>query len=264
MKRLLAALALGALLTLPAARAVTLTLDGQVLDSAAPVYNDTTFVPLRTVVQALCPGAQVEWTGDRAAVYAGDLELTAAPGDDALVCNGERISLPAPVRLEDCRTLVPVRPLAALFGARVDWDPLADQVALTTAAPMAAEEEVHDDDAVYWLSRVISAESQGECWEGKVAVGNVVLNRVKSPDFPDTIYGVIFDDRWGGQFEPVRNGSIYHEPTRESVQAAIACLNGENTVGESLYFLAPDLTDNHWTMENRTYVTTIGAHWFYL
>ena len=94
-------------------------------------------------------------------------------------------------------------------------------------------------------------------------MGNVVLNRVKSPDFPDTIYGVIFDDRWGGQFEPVRNGTVYDEPTAESVEAARLCLEGVNTAGDSLYFLAPHLTDNHWTMENRTYVTTIGCHWFY-
>ena len=94
-------------------------------------------------------------------------------------------------------------------------------------------------------------------------MGNVVLNRVRSTEFPDTIYGVIFDDRWGGQFEPVRNGTVYHTPTEESVRAAVACLNGEHTVGDSLYFLAPALTDNHWTMENRDYVTTIGAHWFY-
>ena len=46
-------------------------------------------------------------------------------------------------------------------------------------------------------------------------MGNVVLNRVASPDFPDTIYGVIFDDRWGGQFEPVRNGTVYQEPTED-------------------------------------------------
>ncbi|UQT50756.1 cell wall hydrolase [Flavonifractor plautii] len=47
-----------------------------------------------------------------------------------------------------------------------------------------------------------------------------------SPDFPDTIYGVIFDDRWGGQFTPVRNGTIYQEPTEQSIQAAKLCLEG--------------------------------------
>ena len=145
-----------------------------------------------------------------------------------------------------------------LLGGTAEWDRYFQGAAVTS--PDAAYNAVD----FYWLSRIISAESRGEPMEGQIAVGNVVLNRVASPDSPDTIYGVIFDDRWGGQFEPVRNGTAYNTPTQESVQAAIACLAGENTVGESLYFLAPELTDNHWTMENRPYVTTIGAHWFYL
>lgn len=121
-----------------------------------------------------------------------------------------------------------------------------------------------DADAVFWLSRIISAESKGESLQGQIAVGNVVLNRVKSPEFPNTIYGVIFDDRWGGQFEPVRNGTIYLEPTEQSILAAKQCLSGVNNIGNCLYFLAPDLAQNFWIPQNRKYVTTIGCHDFYL
>ena len=257
LKRQLAALALGGLFLLSApAQAAVLTLDGEPLNTGdALIYENTTFVPLRNVIQELLPGSAVWWEDGRAAVQAEGISLTAQPGDNALVYNGSRVDLPQSVRLEAGRTLVPIRPLATLLGLEVNWDPATGEVALTTPG------DEHDE--LYWLSRIISAESQGECWEGKIAVGNVVLNRVASPDFPDTIYGVIFDDRWGGQFEPVRNGTVYYEPTAESVRAAVACLAGANEVGDSLYFLAPELTDNHWTMENRTFVTTIGAHWFY-
>lgn len=256
MKRQLSAFALAAsLLTIPA-RANTLTLDGAPLDTGeAPVYENTTFVSLRSITQQLLPGCTVRWEAGQAVVESGELTLTAQPGEDALICNGSRVELNQDVRLEEGRTLVPIRPLAGLFGLDVHWDPQSGQVALST--PQV------EDDQLYWLAHIISAESQGECWEGKIAVGNVVLNRVSSPDFPDTIYGVIFDERWGGQFEPVHNGTVYQEPTPESIRAAMACLSGVNIVGESLYFLAPELTDNHWTMENRSYVTTIGAHWFY-
>lgn len=256
MKRPLAALTLGLFLfTLPV-RASFLTLDGAPLDAGeTPVYENTTFVPLRGVVQALLPDAAVRWSGGQAVVEAKALTLTAQPGDNALVYNGSRVELSQSVRLENGRTLVPIRPLAGLLGLDVNWDPATGEVALTTP------QDPYDE--LYWLSRIISAESQGECWEGKLAVGNVVLNRVASPDFPDTIYGVIFDDRWGGQFEPVRNGTVYQEPTPESVQAAMACLEGASVVGDCLYFLAPELTDNHWIMDSRPYFTTIGAHWFY-
>ncbi len=260
MKRQLAALTLGALLLATHAQAAVLTLDGAPLDvGAAPVYDNTTYVSLRAVSQALCPEVSVSWEEDRAVVRSADVTLTAQPGDAVLLHNGETVPLNGTVLLEKGRTLVPIRPLAALLGAEVSWSAATGVVSLHTQAGQS-----WSDDDLYWLSRIISAESQGECWDGKIAVGNVVLNRVASPDFPDTIYSVIFDPRWGGQFEPVRNGTIYNEPTPESVRAARACLEGANTVGESLYFLAPALTDNHWTMDSRTYVTTIGSHWFYL
>ena len=256
MKRQLTALVLGASLLVTPAQAGFLTLDGEPLSlGKTPIYENTTFVPLRGLIQALLPGSTVWWADGQAAVQAEGLSLTAQPGAWSLVHNGRQVDLNQSVRLEEGRTLVPIRPLADLLGLEVTWDAATGEVALTSPPD--------EEDQLYWLSRIISAESQGECWEGKIAVGNVVLNRVASPDFPDTIYGVIFDDRWGGQFEPVRNGTVYLDPTPESVRAAKACLAGENTVGKSLYFLAPHLTDNHWTMENRTFVTTIGAHWFY-
>ncbi|NCC69823.1 MAG: cell wall hydrolase, partial [Clostridia bacterium] len=89
------------------------------------------------------------------------------------------------------------------------------------------------------------------------------LNRVASPDFPDCIYDVIFDDRWGGQFEPVKNGTINDMPTEESILAAKLCLDGASVVGNSLFFLNPAKAANFWTTQNRDYVATIGSHQFY-
>ena len=257
-RRSLAALLLGAaLLTLPA-QAVTVTMKGQPMElGSTPLYDGATYVPIRGVTQAVFPDAQILWENGQAVIRYGDTTITAVPGESFLTRNGERVDCGLPIRLEDGRTLVPVRPLAAILGLRVTW--YGD----TQVADLTDYWTVYSEDDLYWLAHIISAESQGEPWEGKIAVGNVVLNRVKSPDFPDTIYGVIFDDRWGGQFEPVRNGTVYWEPTAESVQAALACLEGADAVGDCLYFLAPELTDNHWTMENREFVTTIGAHWFY-
>lgn len=255
MQRFFAALALGAaLLTTPVA-GVSVALDGAPLElEESPAYEGVTYVPLRSFMLALRSGAQVNWEEDRALVVIPGLTITAKPGESTLTANGQTVELPGPVHIEQGRTLVPLRPLAGLLGLEVAWEPQTG-VTLTTPGPEAGE--------LYWLSHIISAESQGECWEGQIAVGNVVLNRAESPLFPDTIYDVIFDERWGGQFEPVRNGAVYLSPTEQSIEAAQACLAGENTVGDSLYFLAPDLTENHWTMENRDYVTTIGVHWFY-
>ena len=119
------------------------------------------------------------------------------------------------------------------------------------------------DDAVYWLSRIIEAESGGEPFKGKVAVGEVILNRVKSDEFPDTIWSVIFDDKFGIQFEPVANGTIYNTPSNESIEAAKTALNGSNYVGNCLYFLNPKVAESTWITKNREYYTTIANHEFY-
>jgi N-acetylmuramoyl-L-alanine amidase len=86
---------------------------------------------------------------------------------------------------------------------------------------------------------------------------------VASREFPNTVRGVIFDNRWGIQFTPVANGTIYQNPTQESIRAAKLCLEGARTAGNSLYFLNPAESSNFWVVNNRPYVTTIGSHSFY-
>ena len=120
-----------------------------------------------------------------------------------------------------------------------------------------------NDDSVYWLSRIIEAEAGGEPFKGKVAVGEVILNRVESNEFPNTIWGVIFDDKFGIQFEPVANGTIYNTPSSESIEAAKVALSGSNYIGDCLYFLNPKIASSNWIVKNRKFYTTIAKHDFY-
>ncbi|MDR5658345.1 cell wall hydrolase [Serpentinicella sp. ANB-PHB4] len=128
-----------------------------------------------------------------------------------------------------------------------------------------AEEDTQlNEDAIFWLSRIIHAEAQGESYQGKVAVGNVILNRVGHSDFPNTIYGVIFDVQYGYvQFSPVLDGNIYNTPNADSVRAAQEVLNGARPVGDVLYFLNPRKATNFWIVENREFYMTIDDHDFY-
>lgn len=267
MKKLLAAAGCALLLSAPlsaaAASAPALTVNGVNLTAEAmtTVWSNTTYVSLRTLSGALDSSAVVSWEDGVAWVQAEELSMAAKPGGNYILINGEKVPVPLGVKASQGRTLVPVRTLAQAFGASVHWNPTTGEVSITSGNSDPSGNYSADD--LYWLSRIISAESQGEPLEGKIAVGNVVLNRVASSDFPDTIYGVIFDSRWGGQFEPVRNGTIYQTPTEESVRAAQLCLEGTNVVGDSLYFLAPSLAQNFWTVQNCKYVATIGCHDFY-
>lgn len=122
----------------------------------------------------------------------------------------------------------------------------------------------YSSDDVYWLSRIVHAEAEGESYAGKVAVANCVLNRVKHKEFPNTIYSVIFDKKYGVQYQPTVNGRIYNTPGQESVSAAKAALSGYNNVGNSMYFYNPKKSTNNWISNNRTYFSTIGNHNFHL
>lgn len=263
-KQTILGLALAAALVLPASAADVLSVNGQNLwtqSRARLVGGNTTYVSLRTVAGALAPDAAVTWEDGAAWVRGEGLTLSARPGEQWLTVNDRALYIPDGVLLENGRTLVPVRVLAAALGGTVDWS-RERGVTLTPGSGQAAA-PAYTAEELYWLSRIISAESRGEPLLGKIAVGTVVLNRVASGEFPDTIYDVIFDTKWGVQFQPVANGSVYDDPTPESVLAAKLVLEGARAAGNSLYFLAPDLTNNHWIMENREFVVTIGCHWFY-
>ena len=126
----------------------------------------------------------------------------------------------------------------------------------------AGQAQLSED--IYWLSRIIEAEAVGESYTGKVAVGSVVMNRVNSSLFPNTVKGVIFEYFQGiPMFSPVDNGSIYNTPSQESINAAYAAYNGEKPVGNATYFFNPDISKGTWIVNNKSYVTKIGDHAFY-
>jgi len=267
LRSLIAAGLTTACLTLPSA-ALTLKVDGLdcTTQAKAVAVNGQTYVSLRSVAGMLNPDAHIAWSDGAASVTAPGLTLTARPGDPYIQVNGESVYMEHGVQAVDGSVMVALRPLAAAMGASVTWDGAITTASLTSGTGVPSTDLVaggYSEQDLYWLSRIISAESRGEPFKGKLAVGTVVLNRVASPDFPNTVYDVIFDSRWGGQFTPVRNGTIYKEPTQESVQAARLCLQGAREAGDSLYFLNPDLAANHWAMSNRPFVAVIGSHYFY-
>ena len=246
------------------AAAVSLSVGGTSISEDVSLINGTTYVPIRATSQALSSDAQVSWEGGRAIVKTPSLTVTARPGDSHIEANGRMLYVPDGVKLINGRTLVPVRVLSKAFGAEVYWDGAAQKASVTRGSgTILSGSQFYNRDSVYWLSRIINAESEGEPLAGKIAVGNVILNRVNSPSYPDTVYDVIFDNKWGVQFTPTANGTIYNEPSSESVLAAKLCLDGASVVGGSLYFLNPHIATSFWISESRAYVSTIGNHVFY-
>ncbi|NCB73992.1 MAG: copper amine oxidase [Clostridia bacterium] len=266
MKKILSAfLILGLLLSFtPRTLALSLELDGSAQNVNATLYNGTTYVPLRAVSKLMCPDALVSWENNTAYVRTAKLTISVTPWSYYIDANGRKLFLKDGVRLVNGTTMVAVRVLAKALGASVSWNASTQRVSLTSGSgSLISGDEYYDADSLYWLSRIINAESGGESLLGKIAVGNVILNRVASPDFPDSIYDVIFDRTGGVQFTPVANGTIYNKPSEESVLAAKLCLDGASVAGNSLFFLNPTTATSTWITRTRTYVATFGNHKFY-
>ena len=108
------------------------------------------------------------------------------------------------------------------------------------------------------LSKLVYAEARGEPYKGQVAVAAVVLNRVKSSSFPNTISGVIYQK---GAFSCVTDGQINLTPDSDSIRAAKDALNGWDPTGGCLYYYNPSTATNGWIW-TRTVQLSIGKHNF--
>lgn len=150
------------------------------------------------------------------------------------LCAGFAVSAAQPVAAED-----------ACSAASVPYGLRDNRVQLT-------------DEELELMARVISAEARGESFEGQVAVGAVILNRVKHEDFPDSVTEVCTQP---GAFCGVSDGQINIEPSESCRRAALAAISGEDPTGGALYFYNPKTAASDW-IRSRPVVVIIGAHWF--
>lgn len=129
-------------------------------------------------------------------------------------------------------------------------------VTLTSPTSSSSSTIVSADQKL--LAKLVYAEARGESYKGQVAVAAVVLNRVSSSSFPNTISGVIYQT---GAFSCVSNGSINNTPNDAAVRAALDAMNGWDPTNGCLYYYNPGKTSDSW-IRTRTVVTVIGNHYF--
>ena len=138
------------------------------------------------------------------------------------------------------------------------------QVGRKTAAAMGVpltgtiSASLHRESELKLLARLVSGEARGEPYIGQVAVAAVVLNRVRSDAFPDTISGVIFQP---GAFDAVWDGQFDMEPTASCIRAARDAMNGWDPTGGCTYYYNPSTATNEWIW-TRAVQLTIGRHAF--
>ena len=246
--------------------AVPVYMNGLLL-SRAYRWENTLYVALRPL--CVRAGVALDWTGDaeRLTLHLDDLTVECHVGDQYYTADGRYIYAPENWFVRGGDLYLPQGALCKLLNLTAAYRDEAlylDDSALTLlkGGPDYYDLNFSIED-VYWLSHIIGSEAGIEPLEGKIGVGNVVLNRVKSRDFPDTVFGVVYDYEHTVQFEPVSKGTIHDAPKPEDLIAAYLVLEGANTAGNSLYFVNPDF-GSFWFDNNLDFVIRLGRHNFYI
>jgi N-acetylmuramoyl-L-alanine amidase len=222
-----------------------------------------TYVALAAMAKALDETAQISWDGSSGVVTVTTerLKLTAKVGQLYLEANGRYLYLPETVQMVNDRVTVPLWAVAKAFDVTVGWDGATGTVSLTrNSGAIQSGDSYYDSNSLFWLSRLISAESGNQPLEGKMAVGNVVMNRVASSIYPNTVKEVLAQKN---QFSTYKSGKLADKtPNEESVIAAKLVLDGgevEDAKG-ALYF---DSSAKSWAAKHKECIATIGNHKFY-
>ena len=254
-------------------------LDGVPQPVEYEIRNGTTYVIVASFVSVIDPQAVVEEEdgvvtvssavveeitddeGNTANVEQETLSMTVSVGAQYIVANGRYLYAKNGIIILNDRVAAPIRTLAKVFNLDVGYDSETKAILLTCGETsefyLQPGDSYYDEDTLFWLSRIIYAESGNQILDGKIAVGNVVMNRVNSPLFPNNIYDVLNQKN---QFSPASTLSK-KTPTSESVLAAKLVMDGAQVVHTALFFARAGLIC--YASKNRPYVTTIGAHAFY-
>lgn len=236
---------------------------GKTLAYRGFVKDNTYYAPVRAFAEAV--GLSYVYTSSTktATISGKGLVMTVGNGCYVSYANGRALFSPLPaVIMGDGRLYAPLSVLLKAVSLNSTLRYGRMEISGTPRAITPASSYYRSDE-VLWLARIIHAESQGESLLGQIAVGNIVMNRVAHRDYPNTIYSVIFDRKYGVQFSPILNGTIYNTPSYNSTLAAKIVLEGYKIDTGILFFLEPRLSTSSWIPKHREYAFTIGNHDFY-
>ena len=241
-------------------------LDG-VLTTRAYRKKDAVFIELRP----LCVRAEIDmdWSGDEKSftLTLDALHVEGKAGRQYFTASGRYLYAPEDWLIREGELCLPewvVCKLLNLSAGNRDGELLLDGQYLRL---LEGGEDYYDlnfpYDDLHWLAHIITSEAGIEPMEGKIGVGNVVMNRVRSAEFPNTVFGVVYDYEHTIQFEPVSKGTIHDDPKPEDIIAAYLVLEGANTAGNCIFFVNPQF-GSFWFDNNLDFVMKLGRHNFYV
>ena len=243
----------------------TLTVDGKPVSSevSKTQKSGTTYVALVPMAKELDSSVSVTWDGgsQTVTVRSSKLNLTAKVGQLYLVANGRYLYIPEGVQLVNGRVTVPLSVLTEAFDASLTWNAATGVVAVTRGSgALTPRTSIITRTTCSGCAVSFTPRAETSLSEGMMAVGNVVLNRVNDPIYPNTIVGVLAQKN---QFTTYQSGKLaYRTPNENSVIAAKLVLDGgvvEETKGATHF----DSCSNSWASRHKTCVAVIGGHRFY-
>lgn len=276
----LATFLLGAVGAQPSEAASTpIPVNGKAVYTDSFIQNDSMMVPAKFFINA---GVQVGWNENYHSVTLkkGDMILGLPSGKNYVdvytkqsgTWKREYIKTTTTDRTDG--TYIPLRYTAEKLGFTLSGNSpaivsLSTQQAVPkpSAQPKDTENSGYTKEELNWLYKLTEAEAGGEPYEGKVAVAASVLNRVHSPEWPNTLKEVIFQvDTFNGksyyQYSPVLDKRIYNvQASKETIAAVQEALHGKDPSRSALVFYNPDKTDNQW-VRSRPVTVKIGSHVF--
>ena len=186
-------------------------------------------------------GIEVEWLDNAKIVVMkiGEDFVNFQVDSNSVIINNKDEKMPYKCLLVDGRVYVPLETLTNELGIQLEWDSELVYAKLKSEKFKVEASEIRKvnftQEDILWLARIINAESRSGSINKKIAIANVVLNRVASPRFPNTIYDVIFQR---GQFPPAYNkpGFSSSEPLESSIIAAKRALLGVVVAEDCLFF----------------------------
>ena len=247
--------------------AVTLVFNGQelALDNYARLSGGVTCVPVRDFFEAM--GCAVTWdvSVNKIRITRGDgLSMELQPGSRLARANGRCWYMGSACSYSSGVTMIPLRDAAKVFSGEVTWEKATKTAYVVGGELLESGETFYDQEDLLWIARIVRHESGNQPLDGKVAVANVIINRMSSPAFPDTAEEVIYDNRNGVQFVKRSSKSILKEPSEQCYLAAKLALEGYETAPDCFYFASNTVAKTCWAGRNRQVYAVFGGHTYFL
>ena len=235
------------------------------LQNYARLHGGITCVPVRDFFEAM--GCTVSWDPSVNSITItreDGLHMELQPGSRLAKANGRCWYMASTCSYTAGNTMIPLRDAAKVFSGQVTWEKETKTAYILGAGLLESGETYYDQEDLLWIARIVRHESGNQPLDGKVAVANVIINRMRSSAFPNTAEEVIYDTRNGVQFVKRSSKSILKEPSEQCYLAAMLALEGYETAPDCFYFASNKVASRCWAGRNRQVYTVIGGHTFFL